>query len=515
MNERRSAAAPGVPGPPFLTVVILFLGALTGAAAFAGLLAAVSVPAEWVFAAGATAFGAVLVGLVAATRWPARVALSWRTSPPFGLRRLLGFTIATAISAAGASLAWDAVSGGDPRWSAFFDETLTASEILAVYAGAVLAAPLAEELAFRGLLQTALVPRIGRWPAIVATGAVFAAWHVRSGDVVGAFVWGLPVGWLAWRCGSVVWGVAVHVVNNAIAVLLEVTAVVMGGAAEWAPATESADPGGLVLGCVLLAAGGVWLLGIGRRLDRTLPAPEVGSVPWGARWGRARRLAFTGGVAVFVLAMGLVGFAAERVALGEGEPYRVGGRGMEPTVLSGDLLIVEPLERPPYRGEVVLVHPFGGADDTFVQRVVGVGGDTVAMEQGRLRVNGREVDERYARPPDARADSASSRLDWMADATPTGARTPAHTPAHTPATWGPIVVPPGHLFLLGDNRANAYDGRFTGFARCEWIAGTPVSIYFSVGAGGLRWRRIGAFDPAAARPAWGGLWQPAPCPATS
>ena len=507
MDERRSAAAPGVPGPRFLTVVFLFLGALGVAAAAAALLAAVGVPGEWVFAAGAAAFGVVLVGLAAATRWPARVVLSWRTSPPLGLPRLLGFTFATAIAAGGAGLAWDAVSGGDPRWGSLFGGTVTTSKILAAYAGAVLVAPVVEELAFRGLLQTALVPRIGRWPAIVATAAVFAAWHVRPGDLVGAFVWGLPVGWLAWRSGSVVWGIAVHVVNNAIAVLLEVAAIATGAAGGWA-ATERADLGGLALGCAMLAAGGGWLLLVGRRIDRSLPDPEVASGPWGVRWRDARTLAFAGAVAVFVLAMGLVGFAAERIALGKGEPYRVGGHGMEPTVLSGDLLIVEPLDRPPYRGEVVLVHPFGGPDDTFVQRVVGVGADTVAMERGRLRVNGLAIDEPYVQPAGARGDSANARLDWMADAAPAGAR----GIAHTPATWGPIVVPSGHLLLLGDNRANDYDGRYTGFARCEWIVGSPASISFSLGTAGIRWRRIGRFDPAAARPAWGDLWQPAPCP---
>lgn len=507
MDARLSATASGVPGPPFLTVVILFLGALAGAAAFVGVLAAVGVPDEWLFAAGAAAFGVLLVGCAAATRWPARVVLSWRTSPRPEIPRLLAFTLATAIAAGGASLAFDAVSGGDPRWGSLFGDTLGAYEIFAVYVGAVLVAPVVEELAFRGLLQTALVPRLGRWPAIVAAGAVFAAWHVRPGDLVGAFVWGLPVGWLAWRTGSVVWGVAVHVVNNAIAVLLEMVAAATGAGAEWAPAADGADAGGLAIGCGMLAAGGAWLVYVGLRIDRALPEPDPEPAPQ-VRWGRARSFAFAGGVAAFVLAMGLLGFVAERTGLGEGEPYRVGGHGMEPTILSGDLLIVEPLDRPPYRGEVVLVHPFGGPDDTFVQRVVGIGGDTVAMERGRLRVNGLAIDEPYASSAGTREESANPRLDWMADAAPTGAR----AAAHTPATWGPIVVPPGRLFLLGDNRANDYDGRFTGFARCEWIAGTPASILLSIGTDGVRWRRIGRFDPAAARPAWGALWEPAPCP---
>lgn len=189
-----------------------------------------------------------------------------------------------------------------------------------------------------------------------------------------------------------------------------------------------------------------------------------------------------------------------------GEAYWMGGDGMEPTLRSGDLLIVRPLDRPPSRGEVVVVHPFGDRADTYVQRVVAVAGDTVAMVDGRLRVNGTELEEPYARAPGPRGDSADHRLAWMAGHAVAGAAPP------TPATWGPLVVPRGHLLLLGDSRANDYDGRFSGFARCDWLVGVPTHIYMSFGDGSVRWRRIGPLDPASARGSWGALWTPAPCP---
>lgn len=190
------------------------------------------------------------------------------------------------------------------------------------------------------------------------------------------------------------------------------------------------------------------------------------------------------------------------------ERYYVGGDGMDPTVLSGDWLVVRTLDRVPYRGEVVLVHPFGGSEDTYVQRVVGGPGDTLEMSAGRLRVNGRIVSEPYVRASTHEHD-AESRLAWMA----------AHGPRDSavriraPSDWGPLVVPAGHLFVLGDNRGNDYDGRFIGFVRCEWIAGVPVRIYFSVGDDGFRWSRIGVLDSGAAREAWGALWQRVACPA--
>lgn len=214
---------------------------------------------------------------------------------------------------------------------------------------------------------------------------------------------------------------------------------------------------------------------------------------------------------LFLFMPGLLAVGAAVYALGLGalgtERYYVGGDGMEPTVRSGDLLVVRPLERAPYRGEVVLVHPFGGSEDTYVQRVVGGPGDTIGMFAGRLRVNGQEVREPYVGEATAEHDAAN-RLTWMA------AHGPRDTAVRTltPSDWGPLVVRAGHLFVLGDNRANDYDGRFIGFIRCEWVVGVPVRIYFSVGDDGFRWTRIGAFDSGAARETWGPLWQRVACP---
>jgi signal peptidase I len=207
-----------------------------------------------------------------------------------------------------------------------------------------------------------------------------------------------------------------------------------------------------------------------------------------------------------VLVAGALAYPLAPLLLG-GEAYWMGGDGMEPTLRSGDLLVVRRLDRAPSRGEVVLVHPFGDPADTYVQRVVAAAGDTVAMESGRLRLNGTELDEPYARPPGPRGDSADHRLAWM-----TGFATAAAPPSPTPATWGPVVVPRGHLLLLGDNRANDYDGRFSGFARCDWVVGVPTHIYMSFGDGGVRWRRIGPLDPASARESPGAPRAPSPSP---
>ena len=82
----------------------------------------------------------------------------------------------------------------------------------------VLVAPLAEELAFRGVLAPALGDRWGMWPAIVVSSAVYAAYHLSLWLFFPTFVLGLALGWLAFSRRSLVPAIALHVLYNGAAV---------------------------------------------------------------------------------------------------------------------------------------------------------------------------------------------------------------------------------------------------------------------------------------------------------
>ena len=127
------------------------------------------------------------------------------------------------------------------------------------------------------------------------------------------------------------------------------------------------------------------------------------------------------------------------------QPIRVHADSMQPTLHSGDELIIDRLSlalRAPHRGEIVVANsPEGGL---VVKRVAAVGGDSVGIEDGVLVVNGKQQREKYV-------DYAS--IDGV--------------------YFGPVDVPRGDVFLLGDNRGNSEDSRDFGAVPEDDVVGPP------------------------------------------
>ena len=173
------------------------------------------------------------------------------------------------------------------------------------------------------------------------------------------------------------------------------------------------------------------------------------------------------------------------------EPYLIPSESMEHTLLVGDFLLVnkqvyssaDKLSREllPYRdvsrGDIIVFHhprpPF------LVKRVVGVPGDRLRIEDGRVLVNGQVQDEPYASFEPAASNPF--RDDFPAN---------VYTdPQVDPLWWrqmqnltrnGELIVPPGEYFVLGDNRNHSLDSRFWGFVRRSEIIARPLVIYFSL-----------------------------------
>src|SRR4029077_17382138 len=196
------------------------------------------------------------------------------------------------------------------------------------------------------------------------------------------------------------------------------------------------------------------------------------------------------------------------------EAFRIPSASMENTLLVGDFLFVNKaiysgeLEIPftgirfwrvpgyaePERGGIVV---FRSVEDStpnldIVKRVIGAAGDTLRMVRDTVFRNGTRLDEPYALHFDPRNvdDVQLSKIRAWQLRYYAGRDTVHYHP--TTHDWGPIVVPSGHYFVMGDNRDESYDSRYWGFLPRSHIVGKPLFIYFSIATEPLRirWNRL-------------------------
>src|SRR6185436_20836417 len=149
--------------------------------------------------------------------------------------------------------------------------------------------------------------------------------------------------------------------------------------------------------------------------------------------------------------------------------FRITSGSMERTLLVGDFLFVNkalygaqvpllkthlPGFREPRRGDIVVFRsPI--EDSVLVKRLMGLPGDTLSMRGGRLTRNGASLEEPYAvSAGDASQEFADPEMGWQR-AYVAGGDTAGYQP--TTRNWGPLVVPQGFYFMLGDNRDGSRD----------------------------------------------------------
>ena len=230
--------------------------------------------------------------------------------------------------------------------------------------------------------------------------------------------------------------------------------------------------------------------------------------------------------AVKQLASAVVIFLFLRVFLVQA--YNIPSSSMEDSLLIGDFLMATnviygahipftdariPGFRDPEQGEIVVFRPtYNSPIQDVVKRVVGVPGDTLRSVDGQIYRNGKPLAEPYVKrdgsadfPIPLRGETAAPEVDPQRHgyfnhlpALAPGVVSTAYAP--TRDTWGPLVVPAGHYWLMGDNRDQSLDSRFMGFIPRDVIRGTPLFIYYSWNKQAdralpwitaVRWGRIG------------------------
>lgn len=170
------------------------------------------------------------------------------------------------------------------------------------------------------------------------------------------------------------------------------------------------------------------------------------------------------------------------------QAFKIPSGSMIPTLLVGDHILVNKFcygVRNPLNGDlwfaagspaphdvIVFKYPVNPAQD-FIKRVVAVAGDRVEIVKKQVYVNGAPFEEPQA------VHLESEMLSSVRDNMP------------------PVVVPPGAVFVMGDNRDNSHDSRFWGFVDLAAVKGKAFILYWSWDRENLsvRWSRLGKLIP--------------------
>ena len=201
------------------------------------------------------------------------------------------------------------------------------------------------------------------------------------------------------------------------------------------------------------------------------------------------------------------------------EPFKIPSGSMIPTLLVGDLILVNKFHyglrlpvlntkmtdgEKPQRGDVMVFRYPPKPSLDYIKRVVGLPGDTVAYLNKRLTINGQAVptesvpeffDEdamRYFKQSEEKFGTQSHRLlnDEQRPAFVPGAdRFPGYDNCNYTVEGVSCKVPEGHFFMMGDNRDNSMDSRYWGFVPEKNIVGKAFYVWMNFG----NLKRIGPF----------------------
>ncbi|CAN0653368.1 signal peptidase I [Nitratireductor aquimarinus] len=190
------------------------------------------------------------------------------------------------------------------------------------------------------------------------------------------------------------------------------------------------------------------------------------------------------------------------------QPFSIPSGSMRPTLLEGDYLFVTkwaygysrhslPFSPPlfsgriwasePERGDVVVFKFPPNPSIDYIKRVVGLPGDKIQMRDGVLFINDEPVQrEKLGQITDPDITEMDRPVDVYRETLPNGVsyETLDLTETGLGDNTREFVVPEGHYFMMGDNRDNSADSRFSvGFVPAENLVGRANVIFFSIAGG--------------------------------
>jgi signal peptidase I len=231
--------------------------------------------------------------------------------------------------------------------------------------------------------------------------------------------------------------------------------------------------------------------GLGTRRIRYNEAVETTQAPSQTRNLYARYTEITRGVhrgfvAEWTVTIVLLLFGTTTLV----QAFVIPSASMQDTLLIGDHVLVDKLTYAPegvgskhllpyrdiHRGDIIVFRYPLNIQEDYVKRAIGIPGDHIRLVDKQLYLNGKAVNEPYVVHKDEIIDPYRDNFPSML------------LPSLPPSTLdmlrnhvvnGEVVVPPGYIFAMGDNRDNSSDSRYWGFVPRENIVGTPLIIYWS------------------------------------
>ena len=163
------------------------------------------------------------------------------------------------------------------------------------------------------------------------------------------------------------------------------------------------------------------------------------------------------------------------------QAFKIPSGSMEETLLIGDHILVSkfaygthiPNEIPivniklfddiilfptlPERGDIIVFKYPKDESRDFIKRVIGIPGDLLEVKHQKVFINDKPYIDPFARHIEA----------------------PSNSPLVPRDDFGPVLIPDGHLFMMGDNRENSQDSRYWGFLDVNKVRGKALIIYWS------------------------------------
>lgn len=163
------------------------------------------------------------------------------------------------------------------------------------------------------------------------------------------------------------------------------------------------------------------------------------------------------------------------------QAFKIPSGSMEETLLIGDHILVSkfaygthiPNEIPivniklfddiilfptlPERGDIIVFKYPKDESRDFIKRVIGIPGDLLEVKHQKVFINDKPYIDPFARHIEA----------------------PSNSPLVPRDDFGPVLIPDGHLFMMGDNRENSQDSRYWGFLDVSKVRGKALMIYWS------------------------------------